>query len=367
MRRLTLLVLFLATAPLRAQDQPPPWAAAVDTAIQAEIDRQGLINAAVVVISDGKIAWSKGYGWEDREAKIPVDPAQTQFRWASISKSITAIAALQLAEQGKLDLDADVRQYVPEFPDKGVKITARQLLCHQSGIVHYTNGVVIRAAKAYDTPHPYTDVITALDTFKPSPLLHAPGAKFSYSTHAYILLSAVVERAGKQPFVDQVNERIRVPLGMSQFQPDYQWEPIPHRAAGYRKAGEAIERRAAEDDADVSWKLGGGGYTSTPMDLAAFGVGLINRKLVSEATETLMWTAQKPADLKGARSYGLGFFVQENRGGHRRVGHNGSQDKARTALLLEPTARRGVAVMTSCEWAEPVNIATKVINLLPEP
>ncbi len=367
MRRSALLLLLLATTPLRAQDLPPAWSTAVDAAIQAEVDRQALVNAAVVVLSDGKIAWSKGYGFEDRENAVPVDPAQTQFRWASISKSVTAIAALQLAEQGKLDLDADVRRYVPEFPDKGTPITSRQILCHQSGIVHYANGPVIRTERAYDSPHPFTNVVTALDTFKDSPLVFPPGTRFSYSSHAYILLSAVVERAGGQPFLEQVNTRIARPLGMSRFQPDYQWESLPHRAIGYRKIGKSIQRRAPEDDPDVSWKLGGGGFTSTPRDLAAFGVGLLNHKLVTEKTETLMWTRQTPPNPTGARPYGLGFFVQENPGGSRRVGHTGSQEKARTVLLLEPQARRGVVVMTSSEWADPMRIATAAVNLLPKP
>ena len=159
-----------------------------------------------------------------RKRRSRVDPATTQFRWASISKPVTAIAALQLVEKGLLDLDADVRTYVPEFPEKDFKITARQLLCHQAGIVHYDNGKVVPTEKKYKEAHPFADVVTALDTFKESPLLSVPGEKYSYTTHGFILLSAVVQRAGKEKFADQVHTRIAKPLGMSGFRPDYEWE-----------------------------------------------------------------------------------------------------------------------------------------------
>src|SRR5688572_28433195 len=120
-----------AAAPIDSKKHPYVRAERVDARIQSEIKEREIVGLAAVVIDDGKIAWTKGYGFADREKQVPVDPAVTQFRWASISKSVTAVAALQLAEKGLLDLDADVRTYVPEFPDKGVKITARDLLRHQ--------------------------------------------------------------------------------------------------------------------------------------------------------------------------------------------------------------------------------------------
>lgn len=351
-----------APAPAPAQDRPYARAGRVDAAVKAEIARQEIVGLAVAVIDGGAVAWSKGYGYADRESKVPVDPATTQFRWASISKSVTAVAALQLAEKGLLDLDADVRGYVPEFPDKGEAITARQLLCHQAGIVHYENGKVVRTAARYTTEHPFADVVTALDAFKESPLVARPGQRYSYTTHGYILLSAVVQRAGKEPFADQVKARVAEPLGMADFRPDYQWEDIPHRAAGYTRRDGTVRRRPDDQVEDVSWKLGGGGFTSPVTDLAAFGVGLLQRKLVSEETEKRMWTANKPADPKGAKPYGYGFFVLDAPDGRKLVGHDGSQAKAKTALVLDPKARKGVAVMTGSEWADPMKLAMAIMD-----
>jgi serine beta-lactamase-like protein LACTB, mitochondrial len=357
-------LLLVATVAAPAQEAKYSKAEKADAAAAAVIEKQKLVGTAVVVIDGGKVVWSKGYGYADREKKVAVDPAATQFRWASISKSVTAVAALQLVEAGKLDLDADVRKYVPEFPDHGETITARQLLCHQGGIVHYTNGKVVKTEKKYAEPHPFADVVVALDTFKDSPLVNRPGEKYAYSTHGYILLSAVVQRAGKETFAEQVKARIADPLQMQGFRPDRQWEEIPGRAVGYTRAGDEINRRPADRDPDVSWKLGGGGYTSPATALAAFGVGLLNRKLVSEKTEKLMWTRTKPTGEKGEQPYGLGFALGTTPGGVKWVGHSGSQEKTRTFLMLDPVGKRGVAVMTNSEWAGTKPIAEAVLDAI---
>lgn len=356
-------LLILVATPAVAQTPPPyPRAGRVDAALRTAIDRDQIVGLAAVVLDGGEIAWSRGYGLADREAGRPVDPATTQFRWASISKSVTAIAALQLADSGLLNLDADVRTYVPEFPDKGVKITPRQLLSHQGGIVHYSNGPVIRTERANDTPHPFSSVVTALDRFKDSPLVAPPGERYRYSTHGYVLLSAVVERAGQQPFADQVRERIAGPLGMTHFRPDHAWEDIPDRAAGYQRQGGTIRRRPASEDEDVSWKLGGGGYTSPALDLARFGRGLLHHLLVSPKTEAQMWTVVPPAKPEGKERYGLGFFVLDRPGGAKWVGHDGSQARSKTALLLDPARGKGVAIMTGSEWADAMKLALTLMD-----
>jgi CubicO group peptidase (beta-lactamase class C family) len=347
-----------ATAETAAPDLQPRLAA-VDAAARAALESDSLVGLAIGVIHDGRVIHTAGFGWADREARVPVDDA-TMFRWASISKPLTAVAAMQLVEQGRLGLDDDVRRHVPEFPDHGKTITVRHLLCHQSGIVHYANGKVVKTVRDYSTPHPFADVIAALDTFKDSPLVNPPGEKFAYTTHGYILLSAVVERAGRKRFADQVAERISKPLGMTTLRPDYQWESISGRAVGYRKSKDRIVRSS---DTDVSWKLGGGGYLSNVRDLAAFAAGLTRRQLVNEATERQMWTAQPLSD-GSATKYGLGFGVETDAAGRLRVSHSGSQEKTRTMMVIYPRERSGVVVMTNSEWANPGQIAQTLIAAL---
>jgi serine beta-lactamase-like protein LACTB, mitochondrial len=362
-------MLLVVAGPLLAQlpqPRPVPVDLIVDQAAREQVEKQQLVGLAVGVIENGEVTYVQGYGFADWEAKKPVDPLGTQFRWASCSKPVTAIAALQLVEAGKLDFTKNVREYVPEFPNKQEVINSKHLLTHQSGIVHYRNGKVVRTVAEYASEHPYDDVVAALDTFKESPLVNAPGEKFSYSTHGYILLSAVVQRAGGERFEDQVLNRIAKPMGMKTFQPDRAWKEIPNRAAGYVRMGPAILRRADEQAPDVSWKLGGGGYTSTVLDFARFGAGVVSGKLVSPKTAELMWTnhneGKLPKTFRGG--YGLGFHLGQTPGGQKFIGHGGSQEKSRTYLMLHPESQRGVVVMTNSEGANPEAIAATISDTL---
>ena len=313
--------------------------------------RQTLVGLAIGVIRDGQVAYARGYGWSDRERRVPVHPLQTKFRWASISKTLTAVTAMQLVEQGKLNLDADIRKYVPEFPQQSVPITTRQLLCHQGGIVHYSNGKVVRTSRKYANPHPYANVINALDLFKESPLIAKPGTKFSYTTHGYILLSAVVQRAGKQAFAEQVSLRICRPLQLRSLVPDYQWQKIAGRAIGYRKRNGII---VPSTNTDVSWKLGGGGFLSNVHDLASYAAALSRGELLQVKSRRIMWRGQTTSDGKLTRA-GLGFFVAGDE-----VSHNGSQEKTKTRLVFVPRKKFGVVVMTNSEYANPTEIAQRI-------
>lgn len=332
-------------------------ASELDSVVTPLVDKQEAVGYAVGLIKEGRVVALRTYGMADREQNIPVD-RQTMFRWASVSKTITAVAAMQLFEQGKLDLDADVRQYVPEFPDKAATVTTRQLLCHQGGIRHYANGTIVPNERTYEAEHPFESVILAIDDFKDSPLIFAPGKRFAYSTHGYILLSAVVERAGEAPFAEQVQSRICRPLGMASLQPDYQWIEIPGRAVGYRKKEGSIERST---DTDVSWKLGGGGYVSTIDDMALWCTAVARGELLQPETWKLISTPVRPAE-GPASGYGLGFRVQ-GAGDRLCISHSGAQEKTRTHLAAFPKAGFGVVAMTNSEYGKPQAIVAEAIKV----
>jgi CubicO group peptidase (beta-lactamase class C family) len=324
-----------------------PRAEAARACALEEFGKQKLVALSLAIAENGKVVYTQHLGFEDREKSIPATDA-TLYRWASISKPLTAVIAMQLSNEKKLDLDADVRRYVPEFPEKAWPITARQLLCHQGGVVHYSNGLVIPSPPRKDVEHPYFDAVDALAKFALSPLLHEPGTKYEYTTHGYVLLGAVEQRAAGELFPKLVNERVVRPLGMKTLQPDYAWVAIPHRAAGYQENGK--KEIVLSDDVDVSWKLPGGGFISNVVDLALFSTGLLEDKLVDHATREKMWTRQRTKD--GAEtSYGLGFQIGE-RDGRREVHHGGAQEKTRTFLLMLPERHLGIALMTNCEWGK---------------
>ncbi len=353
-RAFLLLILASPSAAQPAAPQPqlrtaavaPDRAGAVRALAARELEAQKLVALSIVVAQDGAIVLEEHLGFEDREAGVPAAP-RTMYRWASISKPVTAVAAMQLVQDAKLDLDADVRTLVPEFPEKPWKVTPRQLLCHQGGVVHYNNGQVIKSPLPAAPEHPYEDVIVALGAFKESPLLAEPGTKYSYTTHGYMLLGAAVERAAGVKFWLLIRDRIAVPAGMTTFRPDYQWEKIEHRAVGYKKDKEGEVVRSI--DTDVSWKLPGGGFISTAGDLSRFSIALMGGKLVTPETFRMMQTPQPLKDGEPT-SYGVGLDLGQV-AGKPAAWHAGSQEKAATYLLMLTGERFSVAVMCSTEGA----------------
>ncbi len=311
--------------------------------LDALVKEKNAIGVSVAVVGDGKILDARSVGYADLGNKTPAN-GKSMYRWASISKPLTAVAALQLVETGKLDLDRDVREYVPEFPKKEHPITSRQLLAHLGGIVHYSNGKVIRTEREYTVEHPDADTLLCLDRFKESPLVSVPGRKFNYTTHGYMLLGAVVERAGGAPYAEQVQRRILEPLGMKTMQPDYPWVDIPHRVAGY--SGLRIGLATLDEDRDVCWKLPGGGWISTIGDLARFALGMLAPgKLLGPETMKAMCTPPTlPDGKRSTYGYGIGAFDFD---GHPMIGHSGSQSKTVTYMVLCPKLDRGVVVMSN--------------------
>lgn len=330
-----------------------------------EIESQSLIALSIAIARRGHIIHTQHWGFADREQRIPASD-ETMYRWASISKPVTAVAAMQLVESGRLDLEKNVRDYVNEWPEKPHPITTRQLLTHQGGIVHYLNGKVISSPKREDVEHPYADVVDALATFNLSPLVCEPGTKHSYSTHGYILASAVIQRAGGETFWHQVRDRISKPAGMTTFRPDYQWENISHRAVGYRrnprKADQAsgVEPMIRSTNTDVSWKLGGGGFISTVGDLSRFSIALLGDRLVTRTSRDMMWSPQETRDGKKT-TYGLGFHIRTRRGALE-VSHSGAQEKTSTMLLIVPDDQLSIAIMTNTEGARLFDFACDIAD-----
>ena len=338
---------------------------AVYTAVKMEAQRQNAVGVAVGVLFDGKIAFYSCTGYQDQEAQIPVSRS-TMFRWASISKSLTAITLLQLAEQEVLSLDQTVNHFLVDYPaqqtsdGKSHEITLEQLLTHQSGIVHYTNGVVIGTPRSYLRPHPSRHVQLSLNGFNQSLLVHVPGTAYSYTTRGYILLSAIVEQAASRPFHIQVDRLIAKPLGMKTLQPDYQWKRIKNRAVGYGKS--TTGKIVPSSDTDVSWKLGGGGFISTVDDLAKFAEGLLQHKLVSKETQAMMFKRRAIAD-GTTTNYGLGFQSKELNG-RQTVGHGGSQEKTKTRLAIDLESNSGVVLMSNSEYVDTAKFGEAIFKAI---
>ncbi|XP_032871029.1 serine beta-lactamase-like protein LACTB, mitochondrial [Amblyraja radiata] len=380
----------------RSREPGVPAAAVGRDLLQRIKDEVGAPGIVVGVAVDGKEVWSEGLGYADVENRVSCKP-ETVMRIASISKPLTMTAIAKLWEKGKLDLDAPVQIYVPEFPEKKydgekVTITTRLLVSHLSGIRHYEKDVKkVQEQKAknkkeqslvkenverkvqerkktkkefeheeYYIKDKFENISKALKLFENDPLIFKPGSKFLYSTHAWTLLSAVVEKASQQSFL-QFMVKLFNDLDMLRTVPD-EHEPIIYNRARYYVYNEK-GRLVNSPYVDSSYKWAGGGFLSTVQDLLKFGNVMLYSSQVEEegqqtlllgylrpATMSMIWSPVERTELSWDRdgSYAMGWGVVEEGqqwGQCRRLRqyltHTGGSVGASSVLLILPKDRPG--------------------------
>ncbi len=357
---LCLLLLFsgAGASAQQPQQQPAPLPAEkvkqIEALVAAEMAKQKIPGMSVAVVAGGQPRWAAGFGMQDVENDVPAR-ASTVYRLGSISKPITAVAAMQLFERGRLDLDAPVRKYCPAFPEKQWPVTTRQVLGHLSGIRHY------KSDDEFNSTRFYANVADGLSMFKDDPLLHEPGAKYTYTTHGYSVLGCVVEGASGRPFADFVRENVFAPAGMERIRVDSVADIIRNRAQGYRitDKGELTNSPLA----DNSYKVPGGGFVSTVEDLSKFAAALQAGKLLKRETSELMYARQKTNDGKET-SYGLGWGVGVRPNGQRAVGHSGGQQRVSTFLHMQPEQGLAVVIMSNLEGARLSNLSQQIGDIV---
>ena len=361
-RRAVLLLIatfcIVPTAGAQFNRLDPSSAANVDALVEAGMRGKGIVGCSVGLMRAGEIAWLKGYGLRDRENGIPATE-HTIYRTGSIAKTFTAILAMQLWEQGRLELQEDVRAYVPEYPEKPQgTITPYRLLCHRSGIRHYEE-YDTAAAVHYERDHLFYDPIAALDIFKNGTLLFAPGSAFSYSTFGYSLVGAVIERAGAQPFELQLRERINTVLDLPYVQAEYQrLRPYPEATKGYHNEGRVVVE--TPEDIGILFKVPGGGLLCTAVDLTLLMQGLAHYRLLSDSA-TQNWMS---IDHSGGNGFGLGIMTRTHNG-RPYLYHLGGQQRTSTVWLYDPETLDGV-VITSNTFVALESFALNLLDVIRE-
>lgn len=335
----------------------------LDSTIKSEFWRQDIIGMAVGIVYEGQIAFLGTYGYSDREKAVPVSQ-ESEFRWASMAKSLTAISALKLQEMGLLDLESPVKGIVPIWPDSTVRM--RHLLANRSGIGHYDelDRVFPQWKKNLKDFYPENSTWSAenaVRAFKDAPLIFSPDSSYKYSTFGFVVAGAALEYVGKKSvglgYLGLVDQYIARPLGLNSLKPDYLWDDNPRKVKGYFR--DRIGDIRLRTDDDVSWKIPGGGYQSNIIDLSKYVKSLIFRDLLQPGSYEKMWTRQVEWD------YGMGFEVK-GAGQNLCIAHSGSQNKTRTVFVCYPNLGLGVAVMCNTEWASPRSVADAVLqSLLP--
>ena len=353
----------------RVDAQTKPLDAEVITKIERLVTRSmntsGAPGLSLAVATENQLRYAQAFGLADIENQIAVTP-RTRFRTASIAKPMTAVIILSLAEEGTIDLDAEVQRYCAEYPQKRWPLTSRQLLGHLGGVRHYKS-----AQEARSTSH-FFSLKSALTTFANDPLRHQPGAKFLYTTFGYNLLGSIAEGATGHHFMELLRSRVLALANMTDTVADDQIAITPRRTRGYLRATQALLKALPADHNlklgqiynaplhDTSMKIPGGGLLSTAPDLVRFAIAVNTRQLVNEATLAEMWSGQKTRD--GAETnYGLGWQVGR-RSGRQLVSHGGGQAGTSTMLVLFPENGTSVAIMCNLQGVRLRNLAIEIAN-----
>lgn len=317
-RRL-LLVGFLgisASRPAIAQEAPPGagLVAALDSAAAAHLENEMVAGFSVAVVKGADTLLLKGYGLVDLEWDVatPRD-ASASYEIGSMTKQFTAAAILRLVEEGKLDLDADLTEYLPEFDTQGHRVPLRRLLDHTSGIRGYTEMPTFGELAMRKLPR---DTLVALVGAEPFDF--EPGTALIYNNSAYFLLGLIIEAVTEQPYEDFLAAQFFGPLGMENTYYCSERAVRDHRAHGYDGSPAGLVRKGYLDH---TWPFAAGSLCSTVGDLVRWNQALHGGRVLSDPSYHALITPMPLEDGTPTR-YAMGLGIS-GEGKHRAIAHGG--------------------------------------------
>ncbi len=354
----TLLLVAGARADVRANIAPrsdyAKIAAGLESIIQQQMQEKQLPAFSIALVDGNQIVWAQGFGYQDPEHKIPAT-AHTVYRVGSVSKLFTDIGVMQMVEAGKINLDAPVSQYIPDFhPGDPFKepITLRELMSHRSGLLREPP-----VGNYFDPTGPSLEA--TVRSMNSTELVYEPGTHVKYSNAGIAAVGYTLEELNHQAFPGYLKRAVLLPMGMTQssFAPDPAL--LENLAKAYMWSYDGLKFPAP------TFELGlapAGCMYSTVTDLAQFLMVLFNggrgptSQVLKPDTLEQMWVPQfaKAGQKKG---YGLGFAVSEL-DGHRLIGHGGAIYGFATEVVGMPEDKLGVVTVTTMDAA---NAVTNVV------
>jgi CubicO group peptidase (beta-lactamase class C family) len=293
------------------------------------ISRADIAGAVIVVVKDGQVLFERGYGLSDIKARRPVDPETTLFRPGSISKTFTWTAVMQQVEAGKIDLDADINQYldfkIPAYDGK--PITMRQLMTHSAGFSDAAKDLISTDPKQLKS---LGDLLKGAVPAR----IYPPGTTPAYSNYGASLAGYIVERVSGEKFADYVARHIFVPLGMthSTFA-----QPLPPALAANMAKGYPVASQPS-GPYELIGMSPAGALAATGSDMSRFMIAHLQdgefngQRILSAKTAELMHGEQfRPVPTLPAMALG---FYQEPGNGHRVIGHAGDTNHFHSDMHL---------------------------------
>lgn len=358
-RTLLALLTLAAAAASPARAQLPAGLDGAWRGVVAEhrgaLEAEGVVGGSVALVYGGEVVAVDHYGLADLERGRPVDDA-TIFHWASITKTFTAVAIMQLRDRGLLDLDAPVVERVPELravhdPFGPVEaITLRHLLSHSAGFRSPT--WPWGGGEAW---HPYepTEWSQLVAMMPYTRVEFEPGSRYRYSNPGIIFAARALEQATGDVYEAHIEKNLFRPLDMRRSYFDATpWHLREHRSDNYRVVGERPVADGPEFDTGIT--VSNGGLNAPVSDMAKWVSFLLDaapHSVLDRATLEEMWRAVVPVGDSplGPEAMGLSFFLYD-REGRRLVGHTGSQKSFRSFILLDPAAGVGaIAVVNTAD------------------
>lgn len=352
---ITLFVLLHFTGTAAAQFTPLESAIAqFDADIAKGVAEDGTGCVSIAVFIGNEIIWTKGYGWADVENRIAATE-HTIGRIGSISKSVTAVAMVQLVEREILKFDDPVEKYFPEFAGIAdtigipVPVTFRMLASHTAGLIREPRLQGAASGSIYF----WEDKI--LESIPNTYFQTIPQTEYSYSNIGFGILGLAFSRAAGVPFMELVTENIFKPLGMTSStfilnSPEL-WNRMSVGYSKNRRTGEVSAERATLDHFGRGYKVPNGGVYSTVGDLAKFAAAMMGETpvhILSDESREEMLTLQPPAG-----GYGLGFMINEN-DDMKIVGHTGSVAGYNAGLFFELNSKIGISMLRTAAYNPPV-------------
>lgn len=310
-------------------------------------------GCAILVTKNGQVVYKKAFGSADLELNVPLAPDMV-FNLASITKQFTAVAILQLAEQGKISLQDSLQKFVPDFPSHGQKITIENLLTHTSGIRDYMQ---INYSGLYMERWDFSPK-QLIDSFKNYSLIFEPGTKYSYSNSGYYLLGYITEKISGKAYENYVREHILVPLGLDHTYFDSEGIIIQNRVNGYQKAKEGYKNA---DYWSPTIAYAAGGLLANTEDLFKWFKGISSYKIIKKETLEKAFT---PFTLKDGKSisYGYGWSVHSS-GGIKSIEHGGNMSGFTTNEIYYPEQDVFIAILFNSQDAPRDKLSREVSEI----